>query len=422
MSTESGLPDFRVQRRPVEAEPPLRGARVARGVSRATTTSTSRSIAGAIEMLAAHEPNDGHRVVADWQRRGLVATVITQNVDGFHTRAGAEGCSSCTARSRTCAAIAAAAERPAAEFLDGRRPRLRLRRQAPSGRRAVRRGAARGDAARGLDGGRARAAVPGARLVAGGRAREPAARGGGRRRRAAGDRQPRSDAARSHRDAGDQRVDRGYAAGRWIGSLAALWTRAPSESDRIAGIGTSIFTEITALAVKHEAVNLGPGLPRFPGARLRQAGGGAPHPRRPQPVRRQPGRAAAARGAGRRLAPPVPGRARRRSGERDHRRQRRDRAAARRGLATVNPGDEVIVFEPAYDAYAPDVAMAGGVVRAVPLRAARLALRSRAAGGGVRAAHARADPEHAPQPDGQGVRARRAGGDRGAVPCATTCW
>ena len=74
------------------------------------------------------------------------------------------------------------------------------------------------------------------------------------------------------------------------------------------------------------------------------------------------------------------------------------------------------MFEPAYDAYAPDVAMAGGVVRAVPLRAARLALRSGPAGGGVRAAHARADPEHAPQPDRQGVRARRAGGDRGAVP------
>ena len=36
-------------------------------------------------------------------------------------------------------------------------------------------------------------------------------------------------------------------------------------------------------------------------------------------------------------------------------------------MATVNPGDEVIVFEPTYDAYGPDVAMAGGVVRAVPL-------------------------------------------------------
>ncbi|HSS38352.1 MAG TPA: aminotransferase class I/II-fold pyridoxal phosphate-dependent enzyme, partial [Polyangia bacterium] len=40
-------------------------------------------------------------------------------------------------------------------------------------------------------------------------------------------------------------------------------------------------------------------------------------------------------------------------------------------LALVDPGDEVIVFEPAYDAYAPDVAMAGGVVRAVPLEPPR---------------------------------------------------
>ena len=136
----------------------------------------------------------------------------------------------------------------------------------------------------------------------------------------------------------------------------------PVGSDRIAGIGTSIFTEITALAVKHEAVNLGQGFPDFRRARLRQAGGGAPHPRRPQPVRRQPGRAAAARGAGRRLAarctrtraPSIP----------------TSEITVGSGatellhdavLATVNPGDEVIVFEPTYDAYAPDVAMAGGV-------------------------------------------------------------
>jgi NAD-dependent deacetylase len=49
-------------------------------------------------------------VVADWQRRGLVATVVTQNVDGFHARAGGRReCWSCTARWRPCAAIAAAA-------------------------------------------------------------------------------------------------------------------------------------------------------------------------------------------------------------------------------------------------------------------------------------------------------------------------
>ena len=70
-------------------------------------------------------------------------------------------------------------------------------------------------------------------------------------------------------------------------------------------------------------------------------------------------------------------------------------------LATVNPDDEVIVFEPTYDAYAPDVAMAGGVSAPVRVRAARLAVRPATLGGGVRAAHARADPEHAPQPDRQ---------------------
>jgi len=36
-------------------------------------------------------------------------------------------------------------------------------------------------------------------------------------------------------------------------------------------------------------------------------------------------------------------------------------------LAFVSPGDEVIVFEPAYDSYAPAVRLAGGRVRPVPL-------------------------------------------------------
>ena len=36
-------------------------------------------------------------------------------------------------------------------------------------------------------------------------------------------------------------------------------------------------------------------------------------------------------------------------------------------LATIDPGDEVIVFEPSYDAYGPNIVMAGGVPRPVPL-------------------------------------------------------
>src|ERR1044071_3328164 len=38
----------------------------------------------------------------------------------------------------------------------------------------------------------------------------------------------------------------------------------PRSAQRVAGVGTSIFTEITALAVRHGAVNLGQGFPDFP--------------------------------------------------------------------------------------------------------------------------------------------------------------
>jgi NAD-dependent deacetylase len=38
--------------------------------------------------IAACEPNDGHRVLASWARRFSRFTLITQNVDGLHERAG----------------------------------------------------------------------------------------------------------------------------------------------------------------------------------------------------------------------------------------------------------------------------------------------------------------------------------------------
>jgi aspartate/methionine/tyrosine aminotransferase len=136
---------------------------------------------------------------------------------------------------------------------------------------------------------------------------------------------------------------------------------------RIAGIGTSIFTEITALAVEHGAANLGQGFPDFAApAFVKEAA--ARH------IREDRNQYAASAG--------VP-RLRRALAE-DYRRRWPDGPAVDPDaevtvasgatellhdaiLAVVDPGDEVIVFEPAYDAYAPDVAMAGGTVRAVPL-------------------------------------------------------
>ena len=136
---------------------------------------------------------------------------------------------------------------------------------------------------------------------------------------------------------------------------------------RIAGIGTSIFTEITALAVEHGATNLGQGFPDFPAPdfvkeaaarHIREdrnqyaASAGLPRLRRalaedyqrrwPRGPRVDPdAEVTVASGATELLHDAV--------------------------LAVIDPGEEVIVFEPAYDAYAPDVAMAGGTVRAVPL-------------------------------------------------------
>jgi len=141
----------------------------------------------------------------------------------------------------------------------------------------------------------------------------------------------------------------------------------PVGSDRIAGFGTSIFTEITSLAVKHEAVNLGQGFPDFAAPDfVKQAA--ARH------IRDDRNQYAASPGVPRLRAALAD----------DWRRLYPDARAVDPAseitvgsgatemlhdavMATINPGDEVIVFEPAYDAYAPDVAMAGGVVRAVPL-------------------------------------------------------
>jgi aspartate/methionine/tyrosine aminotransferase len=136
---------------------------------------------------------------------------------------------------------------------------------------------------------------------------------------------------------------------------------------RVGGIGTSIFTEMSALAVELGAVNLGQGFPDFPApAFVKEAA--ARH------LREDRNQYAA--------SPGVP-RLREALAD-DYRRRWPERPRLDPGgevtvgagatellhdaiLALVDPGDEVIVFEPAYDAYGPGVATAGGVTRVVPL-------------------------------------------------------
>ena len=43
------------------------------------------------KMLApAAEPNDAHRKLAEWEARGILSAVVTQNIDGLHQAAGSQ--------------------------------------------------------------------------------------------------------------------------------------------------------------------------------------------------------------------------------------------------------------------------------------------------------------------------------------------
>ncbi len=87
LSTESGIPDYRGETgRRRRAEPMTYQTFVSSAAARRRYW--ARSHLGWRHIVDA-APNAGHRAVAELQRRGLVAGIITQNVDGLHQAAGA---------------------------------------------------------------------------------------------------------------------------------------------------------------------------------------------------------------------------------------------------------------------------------------------------------------------------------------------
>ncbi|RAJ88561.1 N-succinyldiaminopimelate aminotransferase [Streptomyces sp. PsTaAH-137] len=141
----------------------------------------------------------------------------------------------------------------------------------------------------------------------------------------------------------------------------------PLLNRRLAEFGTTIFAEMSALAVSTGAVNLGQGFPDTDG---------------PEQVREAAVRALRD-GRGNQY-PPGPGVPELRGAIVDHQKRRygieldADRevlvtagateAIAASLLALVEPGDEVIAFEPYYDSYAASIALAGGTRVPVTLR------------------------------------------------------
>ena len=148
-------------------------------------------------------------------------------------------------------------------------------------------------------------------------------------------------------------------------TITASEPHTPTLTSRLPQVGTTIFTVMSALASETGAVNLGQGFPDFDcdpglldhvGDAMREGLNQYP-PMAGVPALRQ----AVARKIGALYGHDY-----------DADREITITAGATQAILTavlccVHPGDEVIVLEPCYDSYAPNVELAGGVVVRVPL-------------------------------------------------------
>ena len=87
LSTDSGIPDYRGATGSLRRHTPMTYQTFTRDPA-GRHRYWARSYVG-WRQIASARPNEGHRAVAALERAGLVAGVITQNVDGLHQAAGA---------------------------------------------------------------------------------------------------------------------------------------------------------------------------------------------------------------------------------------------------------------------------------------------------------------------------------------------
>ncbi|TWT07919.1 NAD-dependent protein deacylase [Planococcus sp. CPCC 101016] len=89
MSTESGLPDFRSANQGLwQQKDPSQVASV-----QALNTNVDEFIdfyRKRVLGIKEYGPHRGHRILAEWEKKGRLHSIITQNVDGFHQQAGSQ--------------------------------------------------------------------------------------------------------------------------------------------------------------------------------------------------------------------------------------------------------------------------------------------------------------------------------------------
>ena len=86
ISTESGIPDFRSPSGIWTRYDPMEYATI--DAFLANPVKVWDFYGRRLGLLAAAEPNDGHRALAELEERGWVSAIVTQNIDRLHERAG----------------------------------------------------------------------------------------------------------------------------------------------------------------------------------------------------------------------------------------------------------------------------------------------------------------------------------------------
>lgn len=89
MSTESGLPDFRSEARGLWTRfNPNELANVNALIN--NQEEFTEFYRYRLSEITKFKPHIGHRILAEWEKTGLIKGIITQNVDGFHHDAGSK--------------------------------------------------------------------------------------------------------------------------------------------------------------------------------------------------------------------------------------------------------------------------------------------------------------------------------------------
>jgi NAD-dependent protein deacetylase/lipoamidase len=114
ISVPSGIPDFRTPETGLWADvDPMEIAHI--DVWRRDPARFWSFYGRRFAILDGKEPNAAHVAVAELERRGLVSAVITQNIDGLHSRAGSSDVIEVHGSIRTASCLACGASYPLSE-------------------------------------------------------------------------------------------------------------------------------------------------------------------------------------------------------------------------------------------------------------------------------------------------------------------